>query len=57
MQGVELANVAELAAGTAGHLAHGRRVQRARWLQRLALVVLALALAAAIAWLALGMGR
>ncbi len=51
VQGVPLANVQELAAGTAGHEAHGRRVALAFSLQRAALVVLGLALLAAALWL------
>jgi hypothetical protein len=53
MQGIPSENVREVAAGKVGHRAHGRLVVQADRLRRLALVLLALAVVAAIllAWM------
>ncbi len=43
VQGIESANVREMQAGLARHKQHGQVVQRAIWLQRAALALVALA--------------
>ncbi len=48
VQGVPLANVRELAAGTARHAAHGRQVALAVWSRRAAVVLLVLGIVLAV---------
>ncbi len=51
IQGIESANRAQMQAGTAQHVVHGRAVQRADSLRRVALAVLLVALFFAAAFL------
>ncbi len=48
VQGIESANRAQMAHGTGAHAAHGRTLQRAEWLRRAALALLALAFVLAV---------
>ncbi len=58
VQGLESANRAQMERGTVGHAAHGRTLQRAERLRRIALILLAVALILAVtAALALLVGR
>ena len=51
VMGIESANRAQMQAGVAGHLAHGRAVQRATALQHAAFILLAIAIFFAAAFI------
>ena len=53
VEGVQPSNVRRLEAGTAVHTQHGAQVALAGWLQRLALICLALGALLAVIWLVL----
>lgn len=57
VKGYRSANISAMRRGTARHYVHGRAVVRYHRLQRLAVILLVLAVMALALWLFLGLGR